>query len=61
MRGSLQGVLSRVDRLAARLRPSTQGLDAEIRQMSTEELYQRMIDLARKAGGLDRVSILSGA
>jgi len=49
-----------IDTLAARLRPSTQELKAEIRKMSTEELYQRMIDLARKAGGLDALHSQAG-
>jgi hypothetical protein len=53
VRESLKGVLSRVDRLANRLRPSAEDWAAKLRTMSDQELDEQIMELARKAGGPD--------
>jgi hypothetical protein len=53
MRESLKGVLSRVDRLAARQRFSPEDWDAKVRTMSNEELHAELVAFARKAGVSD--------
>jgi len=57
MRGSLKGVLARVDRMAARLQPSLDGLAAQLKTMSDEDLeafvVQQVEVLAGPADGFD--------
>ena len=57
MRGSLKGVLARVDRMAARLRPSLDDLAAQLKTMSDEDLeafvVQQVEVLAGPADGFD--------
>ena len=60
MRGSLKGVLSRVDRLAERLRPSPKDWAAKIKTMSNEELYWEIMEFAREAGGPDALFTQAG-
>ncbi len=59
MRGSLKGVLARVDRLAARMGPSAEGLEAELETMSDENLEAlivRQVELvAGPADGFETV------
>jgi len=54
VRRPLRGVVSRVSRLAQRLRLSSEELTvARLRAMTDEELYAEMIADARAAGGLE--------
>ena len=51
MRGSLRGVLARVDRLAARMGPSAEGLEAELETMSDENLEALIVRTVEQAAG----------
>ena len=51
MRESLQGVLARVDRLAARMGPSAEGLEAELETMSDENLEALIVRTVEQAAG----------
>ena len=51
MRGSLKGVLARVDRLAVRMGPSAEGLEAEIKTMSDEDLEALIARIIEQAAG----------
>jgi hypothetical protein len=51
MRGSLTGVLARVDRLAARMRPSAEDLEAKLKTMSYEDLEALMVRTLERAVG----------
>lgn len=55
MRGSLKGVLSRVDRLEERVRPGPEDLIAKLNMVSDEELYERIVELTKKSGGTEAV------
>ena len=51
MRGSLKGVLSRVDRLAASRRPSPEEFEVKIKTMSDEDLEALVVRIVEQAAG----------
>lgn len=51
MRTSLNGTLSRVDRVARRLQPSTEDLEAAIQRMDDDELECRYIQIVEQLVG----------
>lgn len=53
MRGSLRGVLSRVDRLEERVRPAPDDWLARLSTMSDAELNERLADSVEAQGGAE--------
>jgi hypothetical protein len=55
VRVSLKGALSRAEKIAGRVRPA-QFLTAEdVAAMSDEEIVSRLLELAKKVGGIDEL------
>ena len=55
MRLSLRSALSRSERLSGRLRSSQLLTEADVAAMSDEEITSRLLDFAKKVGGVEEL------